>query len=349
MARERRNFVRTLSADAVNSAMSALLPVHGAMTQEWLVDAACTAAEQTLNASYTLVLFEDHEGHLEFRQPASDLRRRSLQRAIDAIGAHVVRRRFDPSTFPPVAEAMDSGASVMSTTEELLGAVLGGERAAEAAESLGTPVAMVTPLETAGERLGAIMVFLHEPADATQLRLLAQHVAVAAVNLRNASAAKETAPVDIVRSVFDARKLESELQRELVRAARYRRELSIVVIEATNLRLLRERFGRFLAERLVQRLGESLAQHAREIDVIGSYKESGYTMILAEAQAAGAAAAAERLLRAAADTRLEGEAVPGLELHLVSGHATCPADGTTSDALFAIAERRMYAAASQVA
>jgi hypothetical protein len=45
-----------------------------------------------------------------------------------------------------------------------------------------------------------------------------------------------------------------------------------------------------------------------------------------------------------------GERVPGLELHLAIGHATCAEDGATSDALYAAAQRRMYGgAASQVA
>ncbi|MEX0749910.1 MAG: hypothetical protein WD359_03800, partial [Dehalococcoidia bacterium] len=79
-----------------------------------------------------------------------------------------------------------------------------------------------------------------------------------------------------------------------------------------------------------------------------AYRESGYTMILTEATPEGAAAAATRLLASAERTRLDEE-VPGLELHLASGWATCPTDGSTSDALFAAAERRMYGTASQVA
>ena len=48
--------------------------------------------------------------------------------------------------------------------------------------------------------------------------------------------------------------------------------------------------------------------------------------------------------------RDESEHVPGLELHLVIGHATCPDDGATTDALYAAAQRRMYpGAASQAA
>jgi diguanylate cyclase (GGDEF)-like protein len=149
--------------------------------------------------------------------------------------------------------------------------------------------------------------------------LMAAHVSCAIVNLRQADAAREAGVIDIVRSVFDARKIGSDLQRELSRAERYKRDVSIAVVEATNLSLLEERFGKFLTDRLLQRLGESLAQNARDIDVIGAFKESGYTMILTEASSEGAENAARRLLSIARESAVGDPNVPGLELHLVAG------------------------------
>jgi diguanylate cyclase (GGDEF)-like protein len=349
MAQRRKMIARPAYADPRSTIMASLVPVHTAATQEWLVDAAATAAERALNAPYTFVFFEDQHGKLAYQRPASDLRRRSVQRAIDALGGDAFKKRLDPKISPALTEALDSGVPAALPFEDVLGPIAGEERAAQAIAKLGTARACIAPLETAGERLGAIIVLVQEEVDVDHVHLLAEHIAVAAVNLRNAQTAREQGVIDIVRSVFDARKLESELQRELTRAQRYKREVSIIVIEATNLRLLRERFGTFLTDRLLQRLGESLAQHSRDIDVIGAYKESGYTMILSEATSDGAEQAAARLLAAATGVQLEGDAVPGLELHLVAGWATSPADGDSSDAVFAAAERRMYGSAWQVA
>src|SRR5205085_10458362 len=138
-----------------------------------------------------------------------------------------------------------------------------------------------------------------------------EHIACAIVNLRAAENARERGVTDVVRSVFDARKVEADLQRELTRAVRHKREVSIVTIEATNLRLLREQFGAFLTDRLLQRLGESLAQGARDVDTLGAYKGSGYTMILAEAHTEGAAVAARPMLAKAQEARIEGQTAPG--------------------------------------
>ncbi len=332
--------------DPASAIMSALLPIHSAITLDWLADAAATAAEGALNASFTFVYFEDQDGRLDRKAPASDLRRRSQQRAIDAFGKDVLRSRIDPKDAPAIAEALDARTPLTATPAELFRGLVAADKAEAAQKQLGIGSAAVVPLESAGERLGALLLMFAEQPQPEHVRLFADHVAVAAVNLQQSQAARDQGVIDITRAVFDTRKLESDLQKEVARAARYHHQVSIAVVEATNLRLLRERFGDFLTDRLLQRLGGALAQDARDIDVIGAYKDSGYTMILTEASSEGAATAAERLLRTAQGATLDGESVPGLELHLVCGWATCPRDGSTTDALFAAAERRMYEAAA---
>ncbi len=335
--------------DPVSMMMAMLLPIHAAVTLDWLVDATATAAERTLNAAHTFVYFEEQDGRLERRAPASDLRRRGEQRAIEAFGRAVLGARLDPASAPAIAEALDAHTPVTAPASELFRGLLDEKAATAAQRELGIDALSIVPLESAGERIGALLLMLVGTPNEEHIRLLADHVACATVNLRQTLAARESGVIDVVRSVFDARKLETDLQRELARADRYKRDVSVAVIEATNLRLLRERFGTFLTDRLLQRLGEVLAQHSRDIDVIGAYKESGYTMILTEATADGAANAASRLLAMANETALGADDVPGLELHLACGWATAPADGITTESIFAAAERRMYGAESEVA
>lgn len=333
--------------DPVSMMMAMLLPVHAAVTLDWLVDAAATAAERTLNAAYTFVYFEEADGTLERRAPASDIRRRSLAKAVDAFGKQAIRVRLDPADAPAIAEALDAGTAISGDAGVVLGSLIDDAAAARAQQTLAIDAAAFVPLAVAGERIGGLLLFFVGQPNAEHLQLLADHVSCAVVNLRQAEAARESGVTDVARSVFDARKIETDLQRELARAERYKREVSIAVIEATNLGLLRERFGPFLTERLLQQLGETLAGNARDIDVIGAYKESGYTMILTEASPEGAAAAAARLLATARASASGDGAVPGLELHLAAGWATAPADGVTTDAVFAAAEQRMYDAGAQ--
>lgn len=349
MARKRATTGGTRAAqDRIAALMSALLTIHSAKNVDWLVDAASTAAERTLNAPYTLFYLDD-DGCLAHRRPASDLRRRSLQVPIDAFGKDVLRSRMDPARALGIAAALQAPSPQAQPVATLFAGLADEDTLDRAARAVGVVSAAAAPLAIDSERLGALILLFAEEPPSEHVRIFAEHVARAASNLRQAEAAREHGVIDVVRSVFDARKLESELEKELARASRYRHGVSIAVIEATNLRLLRERFGSFLTDRMLERLGAALARNSRDIDVIGAYKESGYTMILTEANAPGASAAASRLLETADEHALDADAVPGLELHLVSGWASYPADGASAEALFAAAERRMYDPASQVA
>ncbi|HEX5480368.1 MAG TPA: diguanylate cyclase [Dehalococcoidia bacterium] len=332
------------SKDPVAQMMAALLPVHRAVTIDWLADAAATAAERGLGAPFAFVYIEQQDGRLDYLAPASDLRRRSHERANAPFGGKL-RRKIEPATSPLLTDALETSAASTISPAELYDDI--DDVAAHAArKSLGVDRVALVPLETAGERIGAMAVFVARETDDELLRLLGDHVACAIANLRSAEAAREHGVTDVVRSVFDERKLERDLQRELSRTTRTQRPVSIVVLQATNLRLLREQYGKFLADRLLQRLGEALAEHSRDIDIIGAYKDSGYTMVLSEAHSEGAAIAARRLLEMAQQVRLDSGDVPGLELHLAAGWATCPSDGTTTDSMFAAAEVRMYGAAA---
>jgi len=335
--------------DPVSLMMAMLLPIHSAATLDWLVDAAATAAERTVNSTFTFLYLEEQDGRLERRQPASDLRRRSQQRAVDAFGRVALATKLDPRDAPAIAEALDTGKHITAPASEIFRGLIGESAALAAQREMGVDAVSFVPLESAGERIGGMLLMHVGKPNVEHVGLLAAHVSCATVNLRQAQAARESGVIEIVRSVFDARKIEADLQRELARAERYKREVSIAVIEATNLTLLRDRFGAFLTDGLLQRLGESLAQNARDIDVIGAYKESGYTMILTEASPEGAESAARRLLAIAKEAAAGDGDVPGLELHLAAGWATSPTDGASNEAIFAAAERRMYGPQSQVA
>jgi diguanylate cyclase (GGDEF)-like protein len=329
--------------------MAMLLPVHAAVTLEWLADATATAAERTIGAAHTFLYLEEDDGTLAWRSPTSDLRRRSVQRVIDAAGSGVLDRKIDPSASATLGDALEGERPMIGSPSDVLGEIIGAERAEGAAAALGVDAVAVAPLCSAGERIGALLLFIVGEPDAERVRLFADHVACATVNLRQALAARtDGAGGGVVRTLFDSRKVLAELEREIMRAERFKRDVSICVIEATNMRLLRERFGAELTEALLERTGEELAAHSRDIDVIGQYKASGFAMVLSETSAEGVRQASRRLMAAAAEAGRDTN-VPGLELHLAFGWATCPGDGKTEQALFAAAERRMYDPKTQVA
>jgi diguanylate cyclase (GGDEF)-like protein len=329
-------------AGAIETTMTVLLALHASPTRAALADAVASAAEQIAGAPYAFIFFEGEDGSLVYQAPASETRRRSHKRAIDAAGQAIFSGAVDPRNVTALVEALDTGANVLVATRVVFAPLIDAQRGADIENALGVTQACVAAITGAGDRYGALVVFGGEATVESHVGLLAAHAGCVCVHLANAESAIDAATEGLVRTIFDERKLEAELQRELARAQRFGRDVSICVVEATNLGLLRERFGATLTEQLYERLGDELARHARDIDIIGAYRDSGYTMVLAEAAPAGVEAAAQRLARAAELVKLDGKPVPGLELHVAVGYATAPADGTAAAQLFSAAQRRMY-------
>lgn len=338
----KRNVQKVQPPGDVPSMMTALLHIHAAPTRAALADAIAGACEQIDGAQHAFIFFEREDGMLLYRPPASEPRRRSHGRAIQELGAELLTRAVDANDVSVLAEALDSDTVVAAPVASVFTLRSSG-RSAPTDQTTATTRAFAAAITGAGDRYGALLVLGTEATDAERVRLLAAHTGAACAKLGAADAiAEEATAAGAIPSIFDARKLESELQRELARSQRYGRDVSICVIEATNLSLLRERFGTALTDQLYDHLGAELARHARDIDIIGAYKQSGYTMVLAEAAPAGVEAAAQRLAAAARAVGLPGASIPGLELHLAVGWATAPEDGAASEDLFAAAQRRMY-------
>jgi diguanylate cyclase (GGDEF)-like protein len=338
-------------ADAIETAMTALLAVHTAPTRAALADAIAGAAEQIVGAPYAFMYFEREDGTLAYQAPASETRKRSHRRAIEAAGEALFGATIDPRDVAALAESLDTGTTVSTQARDLFTPLVDAGRGAALETALGVERGCAAAVNGAGDRYGAFVVLGSDTIAESHIGLLAAHAGCACMHLASAEsaadAARDAATEGLVRTIFDARKIESELQRELARSQRYGRDVSICLIETTNIGLLRERFGAALTQQLYERLGDELARHARDIDIIGAYRESGYTMVLAEAAPAGVEAAAHRLAAAAAAVELEGKPVPGLELHVAVGYATAPSDGASAEQLFAAAQRRMYGDAAR--
>lgn len=217
------------------------------------------------------------------------------------------------------------------------------ERTTDAQRRLGIAQTLVVPLIWDGETFG--LLFLLMPAGAPsrplQAELLGRHVAVAARNLRRTAADRKRGELDAVRWVYDENRFLEQLNGEVRRAQRHARPLSIMVTQVQNLDELRVRYGRFLADQLLRRVGVLLAEEMRDTDFVGAFRADGFATILVEADREGAARAEKRLHASLDSLRLPNTDLPGLNIQLACATATLPEDGETADELAAVAEGRL--------
>ena len=131
---------------------------------------------------------------------------------------------------------------------------------------------------------------------------------------------------------------ERDLAEEDARYARYRRPVTVVVVELDGLARLVERFGEEPARRILPAVGDTMRRYARRTDRVAHAGGGRFLVLMPETDEIQAINYVERI-RAASERWLEAGAVA---LHLSIGWASPTAVGQLDTALRA-AEERMTA------
>lgn len=162
---------------------------------------------------------------------------------------------------------------------------------------------------------------------------LAEHVLAFGGRLAEAH---RLAYVDPVSGLPNQQALAAFLGREIPRAVRYRRPLSLLLIDGDNLKDYNERLGYAEGDRWIRALGRTLAREVRASDLAARWRLGDeFAVGLPETGEAEAVALARRIRTAVEHLTHE---LP-LPTTVSIGVATFPEDGATTDALVLAAER----------
>ncbi|MFA7248400.1 MAG: GGDEF domain-containing protein [Dehalococcoidia bacterium] len=120
-----------------------------------------------------------------------------------------------------------------------------------------------------------------------------------AADLRVATAQLERlATIDPLTGVRNRRAFAEALGTEFRRAQRYGRDLSVVMIDIDDFKRANDEGGHLFGDHVLRRTAEVIARNTRESDVVARYGGEEFVLMLPETDEAGAAAVAEKLLRA---------------------------------------------------
>lgn len=144
---------------------------------------------------------------------------------------------------------------------------------------------------------------------------------------------------DALTSLYNRRFVMGLLEKEVNRASRYERTLSVLMMDVDRFKEYNDTFGHQAGDDVLTGMGEVLRDATREADVPARYGGEEFIVVLPDCEIAGAVEAAERIR-----TRLEGEVFEGGKVTASIGAAEFPTHGVSPMEIIAAADTALYAA-----
>jgi diguanylate cyclase (GGDEF)-like protein len=212
---------------------------------------------------------------------------------------------------------------------------------------------LAIPLIAQDRALGCMNLYLtdgHE-FDADEIQLLSTFASQAAISIENARLFEETrqlAITDELTGLANHRQFYNQLAREFRRAQRYRRPLTLLMLDLDHFKEYNDRFGHLAGDQALREIGEVLRRNARDVDILARYGGEEFAIILPETDLERAIIQAERTRVAIASHAFRGkDSSPKGDLTVSVGVAALTPGMRKIEELVHDADQALYRAKSQ--
>jgi diguanylate cyclase (GGDEF)-like protein len=170
---------------------------------------------------------------------------------------------------------------------------------------------------------------------------VAEHIGLSLANFRLRESLKAQSIRDSLTGLFNRRFMEESLDRELHRARRTGRPVSVLMIDVDGLKAFNDSMGHEAGDRLIRATGAHLGEGVRAEDIVCRYGGDEFTLIFPETGLDDARSRAETICRGFADVDTGAGAMkPSLSI----GVASSAEQGFDPAALVAAADAALYRA-----
>ncbi len=180
--------------------------------------------------------------------------------------------------------------------------------------------------------------------DLVTLRTFAGQAAVAVENVLLHEDAKRLSLTDPLTGLSNYRYLRESLRREVQRAGRFGRPLSVLTIDVDRFKEINDSYGHGAGDTVLIEVARRMRRVIRDVDAAFRHGGEEFVILLPETEAKGAATAAQHLRAAVAESPVRLDADVSLPLTVSVGIAVYPEHGDTDEAVLEAAEDALYAA-----
>jgi two-component system cell cycle response regulator len=185
-----------------------------------------------------------------------------------------------------------------------------------------------------------------DDADLQTLRTFAGQAGVAVHNVRIHEEAQRLSLTDPLTGLWNYRYLRESLRREVERASRFGRTLTVLVLDLDHFKEVNDTYGHSAGDAVLGEFARRIRIGLREVDV--AFRQGGeeFVVLLPETDAYGGAIVAERLGAAVRGqpVRIENRGVEEVPIAVSIGIAVYPEHGNTAQQVLDAADDALYAA-----
>ena len=183
------------------------------------------------------------------------------------------------------------------------------------------------PVREAGEITGAVVTFL----DITE-------------RLHDKQVLEHLATHDSLTGVFNRKRLETCLEEETVRAARYKRELSLIMVDIDHFKAVNDDHGHQAGDQVLKAFAGVIRQSTRQNDCAGRYGGEEFMILLPETSLGDANDFAERLRISVYELSVDIGTAEPIRISASFGVSCFPDPADSCEQLIRQADQAMYRA-----
>ena len=195
------------------------------------------------------------------------------------------------------------------------------------------------------DKLAEVNFFTEE--DLRYLSLLAHQTVAQIENIRLCEKLASLAITDALTGVFNHRYFQEELKVEILRAQRYKHNLSLIIFDIDGFKSYNDRYGHLEGDRVLKHVAAEIRKNVREVDIICRYGGDEFVVILPFTNVKGAKLVADKIRTSVSEMDLLNiESQKAIRVTLSGGVADFK-EGMAKEELINLADRALYKAKAE--